>query len=365
MKIFLQLWLLLGAIFAASCLANPQRPGKQGKGAVQSKQNKKPQAPNNTQKSSGNSQNAQRRVASGKANARNPAAQPKIANENRPNQQRNRDAVNPGMVKPSNKKVSSKIGSGAAAGAALAGGAAVMSMPAIWNDEVLDGGDDSNAPPGAVGIAVGEPSFPGDMPPFDIGKDYMNNMQLCVMPYAPFLPFPDKILGPDFMQPFPRPMLPQIPMPLPAILPPDFPMFPPLPMNPMQPPNIPELPSMPPMPPMMWPADLQSSDEPPNISPDTDPTEAKNQKTNWLLLRFLQNKPYSLDDPKLNLTEEEKSYFAKNLPALPAFVNSMIGGSSLPQGAPDASKMSIPGTSDTALADNGVAPLFQVLRTTG
>jgi hypothetical protein len=349
-----QLWVLLGTIFAASCLANPQRPGKQGKGVVQSKQNKKQQAPNNKQKSSSNSQNAQRRVASGKAsaNAKN-AAQPKTANGNRPNQQKNSDTINPAIVKPSNKKVSSKVGAiGGAAGAALAGGAAVMSMPAIWNEEVPDGGDDSSAPPGAVGLAVGEPYFTGDMPPFDIGKEYTDNMKLCVMPYSPFLPFPDNALSPDFMQPFARPMLPQFPMGAMRSSMPSSPMFPPMPMSPMQPPNSPMLPLMPPMPPMVF-SGLPNSDDPPKISPDADPEEAKNQKTMWLLSRILQNKPYKLDDPKLNLTDQEKSNFSEQLPGMAGFLNSMMGGPSLSQVLPVA-QMSIQGTADAA-ADTSLA----------
>jgi hypothetical protein len=265
-------------------------------------------------------------VASGKAKTRKKTktvmAQPKT--KKRPNQQKNKVTVNPGMMKPGrNKTANSKVGAiggAVAAGAALAGGAAVMAMPAIWNDKVMDGGYDD----------LNEPSLPDD-----------KNIQMAM----------DSLMLLRPMQPPNSPELPSMPPMPPIFSNSDEPIAPDADpeLPPASPPNIPELPSMPSMPSMMWPADLlMSSDEPPNISPDADPAEAKEQKIKWLLSRVLQNKPYSLDDPKLNLTEEDKSYYAQNLPALPVLFHSMMGGPSLPQGAPDALKMLIPGTSDAA-----------------
>lgn len=290
----------------AACLANPQRPSKQGKGAIQPKQNKKQQAPNNKSKSSNNALNGQRKIASGKAananaKTKNPV-QPKFANGN---QLKKSDAVN--------KKLGSKVDVFGGA-AAVGGGAAVMSMPAIWNDEMPFREGDSNAPPGAVGLAV-EPFFPGDMPPFDIGRDYMNNMNFCMMPYAPFLPFPNNAMqGPDFMHAFPRPMIPP----------------------------------MPPSPPTFW-SNPTISDEPPTIPADLDPEEAKGKKMFWLVMQVLQNKPYSLDDPRLNLSDEEKKDISGKLsnvsPNDPMFSSLMggvplpspfIGGPFMPLGSPDA-----------------------------
>lgn len=264
-----QIWLLLGTLFAATCLASPQRPNKQGRGVVQPRQNKKQQAANNKPKIN-NAQSGQRKAAPGRATANKPPAV-QTNNGNWPNnQQKKFDLVKSGAANPvnNNKKVASRIGvvGGAAAGAAI-GGAAVMSMPAIWKDEMPVEGGDSNGPPGA---AV-DPFFPGG----DVGRDYMSNMGLCVMPYMPFLPFPKNTLGPDF----------------------------PLPM----------LPPMPPLPPMMWP----NSDEPPTISADADPQQAKSEKMQWLLMRAMQNEPYSVDDPRLNLSDEEKSEISGTLSALP------------------------------------------------
>jgi hypothetical protein len=243
---------LLGAIFAASCLANPQRPGKQDKGVVQSKQNKKQQTLNKKQKTGRFFQNAQQIIALGNAKSKKRTINrlAKTKNGIGRNRQKNEDTVKPGMVMmtpSSNKTASSYVGGAVAAGAALAGGAAVMSMPAISsNDEVQDGGDDSNAPPGALGI--------------------------------------------DLLS----------------------------------------------MPPMSKPADLLSSDHPPNISPDADAAEASEQKIKWLTSRFLQNKPFSLDDPELNLTVEEKSIYAKQLSILPQLFGIVLNGGALGPEAADA-----------------------------
>jgi hypothetical protein len=248
-------------------------------------------------------------VASGKAKTKKKTktlmAQPKTKNGNRRNRQKNKGTVNPGMVEPGrNKTVNIKIGAiggAAAAGAALAGGAAVISMPAFPNDTVQESGDDSSVPPGAVGIA--EDQQPQNIPELS-----------SMLPMPPIFSNSDEppIISPDID--------PELPPASPTI----------------QPPSLLELLSMPQMPPMLWPADLQSSDDAPNISPDADPADAKEQKFKWLISRVIQNKPYSLDDPKLNLTDEEKSSYAKQFSEVPHLLSVLMGGGSSHREAADA-----------------------------
>ena len=231
-------------------------------------------------------------------------AQPKTKNGNRRNRQKNKGTVNPGMVETGrNKTVNIKIGAiggAAAAGAALAGGAAVISMPAFPNDTVQDSGDDSSVPPGAVGIAEDQNIQIMSLRP----KQPQNSPELSSMPPIPPI-FSDSdeppIISPDID--------PELPPASPTI----------------QPPSLLELLSMPQMPPMLLPADLQSSDDAPNISPDADPADAKEQKFKWLISRVIQNKPYSLDDPKLNLTDEEKSSYAKQFSEVPHLLSVLMG----------------------------------------